>query len=428
MNLNLRLNFTTIIGGGLMGSAAAWHLSKNGESVLLLEQQGEQYTYGSSFGERRISRSLGGEDDIFSYLHNTAVEETQKLIDFLNTNDVETHRMTDIYTTSPVTYIYDKTLQNDVNELLFEGQKDSYVCASSKDEAWEKFGMRISNSDIIIREYKKHSGTLNPSVLISKLHTGIRKHENTILYHRKVLAVHKKNSHYEIEIIDTETKEKTLILTKKIVVAAGGYTGDLLRNIAPHFEQIISPRRVLLSFFKINKKSYESYTSLQKTRLTDTFPIFDLTGDQFYSMIEKIDTDGLPIFKTGGHRLYNPISNLDEAWKIQPNKSEIQWAKNKLFNYLITNNLSLKKDDIEYFEGYSCVYSMTKTHIPVVCNMITKNGETDLQSVIVGGMSGIGAKGAMCYGLIAANLLINKDNTDTMYQKTQKALGLKRLL
>ncbi len=44
------------IGGGLMGSAAAWHLAQNGRKVTLLEQQAPGYTYGSSFGKTRIAR------------------------------------------------------------------------------------------------------------------------------------------------------------------------------------------------------------------------------------------------------------------------------------------------------------------------------------------------------------------------------------
>ena len=94
----------TVIGGGLMGISAAWHLSNMGESVLLLEQQSARYTYGSSFGKRRISRSLGEKDEIFTYLQNTSIEYTKQLIHFLNELGQSKHQMADVYTTSPVTY------------------------------------------------------------------------------------------------------------------------------------------------------------------------------------------------------------------------------------------------------------------------------------------------------------------------------------
>ena len=78
-----------VIGGGLMGSSTAWELSKYEQNVLLIEQQDSIYTFGSSFGEARISRSLGPNQDIFSYLQQTSVKETKDLIEYLNEGETE---------------------------------------------------------------------------------------------------------------------------------------------------------------------------------------------------------------------------------------------------------------------------------------------------------------------------------------------------
>ena len=151
-----------IIGGGLMGSATAWELSKYGQNVLLLEQQDSIYTFGSSFGEARISRSLGPKNNIFSYLQQTSVSETKHLIDFLNKDETEAiHKMEDIYATAPVTYIYYKSQLKEVHELLSE-QTDKYEYASNAVEALERFGMIIPDTAMVIREFKQFSGTLNP--------------------------------------------------------------------------------------------------------------------------------------------------------------------------------------------------------------------------------------------------------------------------
>jgi hypothetical protein len=48
--------------------------------------------------------------------------------------------------------------------------------------------------------------------------------------------------------------------------------------------------------------------------------------------------------------------------------------------------------------------------------------------VLVGGMSGIGAKGSLAYGLIAADVLLNKDENSGIYLKTKTALGSERLM
>ncbi len=82
-----KIQYFVVIGGGLMGSSAGWQLSKNGAKVLLIEQQDSIYTFGSSFGELRISRSLGAQGDIMSFLQQRSVVETKELIEYLNESD-----------------------------------------------------------------------------------------------------------------------------------------------------------------------------------------------------------------------------------------------------------------------------------------------------------------------------------------------------
>ena len=48
--------------------------------------------------------------------------------------------------------------------------------------------------------------------------------------------------------------------------------------------------------------------------------------------------------------------------------------------------------------------------------------------VVLGGMSGVGAKGAMTYGLLGANLLLGKDDSEAGYQEVKTALGFERLV
>ncbi|WP_395339526.1 FAD-dependent oxidoreductase [Ningiella sp. W23] len=130
-----------IIGGGLMGSSAGWELSKSGEEVLLIEQQDEKYTFGSSLGEARISRSLGEQGDIFSFLQQHSVAQTAELIDYLNeTENAQNHSMDDIYTTSPMTYIRYTSQQNDVNRLLAQ-QADPYKFAPDRSTDYALFGI-----------------------------------------------------------------------------------------------------------------------------------------------------------------------------------------------------------------------------------------------------------------------------------------------
>ena len=316
-----------VIGGGLMGSSTAWELSKYGQNVVLLEQQDSVYTFGSSFGEARISRSLGSKDDMFSFLQQTSVKETKGLIAYLNEGESNVlYSMEDIYRTSPVTYIYSTSQLHEV-EALLDGQLDTYEYASTREEAAKKFGMKISDTTLVIREYKKYTGTLNPKVLIKKLHQAIRKSGNSVSYNQKVTSLIKEDGIHKIEITDTKTGKTKTILSKKVVAAAGPYNGTLVKDIAPYFKDLISPKRLFLSFLKIKPDRYDRLASEQKNRLVSSYPVAYLNSEIFYSMIEKFDSDQRPLLKVGGHFLRTEIKDLDKVWAMQLTEQEIQWSK-----------------------------------------------------------------------------------------------------
>ena len=115
-----------VIGGGLMGSSVTWELSNYGEKALLIEQQSKKYSNGSSYGEARISRSLGTKKDIFSFVNNRTIEEISKLLRYLNgINQPKRHKMQDIYNTSPVSYLFHKEQhQEAITKLTYKKQKD----------------------------------------------------------------------------------------------------------------------------------------------------------------------------------------------------------------------------------------------------------------------------------------------------------------
>lgn len=425
---SVKIEDVVVIGGGLMGSSTAWELSKYEQNVLLIEQQDSIYTFGSSFGEARISRSLGPIEDIFSYLQQTSVKETKDLIEYLNEGETEIlHSMEDIYRTSPVTYIYSKSQLNDVEKLL-DGQTDKYEYAPNSGEAKEKFGMKISDTTMVIREYKQYTGTLNPTVLIKKLHQGIRKAGNRINYNQKVISLRKEDGVYKIKIADTKTGAAITILSKKVVAAAGPYNGTLVKEIAPYFSSLISPKRLFLSFLKIDSDKYDILTVEQKKKLKDSYPVAYLNSEIFYSMIEKYDQEDQPLLKVGGHFLRTDIMDLDEVWAMELTAQEIQWSKENTVDYLSKLNLPIELPDLEYDSGYSCVYSLTTSEIPYVSKVLKNDMDFDSSFVLVGGMSGVGAKGSLAYGLIAANLILDNKNDSFMYQKAKSALGSERLI
>jgi len=417
---------TIVIGGGLMGTSAAWHLSADGEKVLLIEKQPKMYHQGSSYGEARITRSLGPKEDIFSWLHNRAVAETKKLAGFLDGNSSTGSRIMDeIYTTNPVTYIY-YHYQKEITDKLIIGQLDPISVALNPEEAARKFGMHIAENAIVIRELKEYSGTLNPGLLIKNLHRAINLCDSHIKYNCLVSHLSKKNGLFEISLNDSETGNISEITAKKLVIAAGPYSGNLLKNIAPALDQRITPKRVCLSFFSISQDTWHRLTAEHKSKITDYYPLIDMSPDFIFSMIEKWDNYGAPVIKTGGHLRREPVVDLDSVWKKELSQNEIEWAHHTTARYFEMLNVPVGRDDLIYTGGYSCVYSMTDSEVPLVSEVADSNNNKIPGLVVMGGMSGIGAKGSMVYGLIAKNLLLNKNETDEMYLKTVHALSINR--
>lgn len=421
---------TIVIGGGLMGSSAAWHLAKEGKKVLLLEQQTAVYTGGSSFGEARIARNLGPEGDIWAYLHRKSVEETQILLDFLNKKSSSKYCITDIYTTSPVSYIfYGEKPKLGGFETVLDTRLDFCKYATTEEEAQTYFGAHLpKNASALIREYREHSGTMNPHLLIQKLHLAIQQKQSEIWYDSKVLKIEKKDNFYELQVLQ-KGRELIVLRAEKIISAAGPFTGALLSNLTTRFQELINPQRVFLAFFKPKKEVYNQLTESQKQALLDAYPAIYFTSELSFAMVEKIDTDGLPIIKIGGHFCRSQIENMDTVWQQPLAENEIQWAKENTLQHLNDCKIPLKDEDLIFYRGYSCVYSLTSSEIPLVTNCLDENNQPDANFVVMGGMSGVGAKGAMAYGLMAANLLLQKEIEETpLYYGVAKALGFDRLL
>ncbi|WP_424963400.1 NAD(P)/FAD-dependent oxidoreductase [Ekhidna sp.] len=426
---------TIVIGGGLMGSATAWHLVQKGESVILLEQQDSIYSSGSSYGEARISRSLGPVDDIYAYLQMQGIEETKKLIDFLNTKEPQTHSMEDIYTTSPVTYIFYPNSSEvvavfnlDKPDTLAENTGDSIVLAENAEAIKEKFNLNVPDSLKVIREYRRYSGTMNPRELIRKLHLAISYAGGEVRYNQKVKNLHRTDKGYELTISDAKSQSTQKLTTSRIVAAAGPYNGKLLQNISPAIDKLITPKRLFLAFLKIKPEVYNQLSEVHKQKLIGAYPVIKLHSELFYSMIEKYDSDGVPILKVGGHFKRTSIHSLDEVWTLPVTDSEIAWSMDETIDYFNINGMGIRKEDLKYFDGYSCVYSLTKSEVPLVINLPIEDGLLDKNAVLVGGMSGVGAKGCMTYGQMAASLLLDQHElSDRMYQLTQKAIGNERL-
>ena len=332
--------------------------------MTLLEQQGKNFTNGSSYGVARIARSLGPKNDVFSYVHNRTVKEVKQLNDFLNKKGKgKKHKMEDIYSTSPVSYLYTRDQYDQINKLRYKKQRKDYRRASG-DAAFRKFGVTLKTDEVMVREFREHSGTLNPHELIQKLRLAIGLKGGKISFNQKVTRLTKTGDTFEVEVLNLKTNKKKTIQTKKVVLAAGPYTVEVLKEFAPYFNRVITPKRVLVTYFKIAEDRYKELSEKELNSIVAAQPMFSQIGYEYFSMIEKWE-DGQPIFKAGLHKMRHNVVDVDKAWNLEPRKKEIKWLKKKFRKYFDMLEIYLKKKDIELTRHCNCLYSVTLSLIHI---------------------------------------------------------------
>ena len=152
--------------------------------------------------------------------------------------------------------------------------------------------------------------------------------------------------------------------------------------------------------------------------------MFSQIGKEYFSMIEKLEEDGAPIIKAGFHKVRRNILDLDKVWTLAPRKKELKKIRKQFKKYFEMLEIFLKKKEIKLVDAYNCVYSETRTHVPLVTHIKNKYGSLDKDIVVIGGMSGVGAKGCLGYGTIGANLITGKQGESSkIYRRALREFG-----
>jgi glycine/D-amino acid oxidase-like deaminating enzyme len=361
-------------------------------------------------------------------MHNRTVAEAQELIAFLNDNG-ESVDMNDIYTTSPVNYV--RHIDRLSGYAYLPDQPDQYDIATTPDQARNLFGVTMPEDAFIVREYKAHSGTINPAAIISLLHRGTTLAGGRIAYNQKVTRLARAGERYKLDVTDSATGRTESLTVSKVVSAAGPYTGDVLKEVAPDFDRLITPKRIFLAFFEVTPRFWNGLSSIEQKRLKDLFPGINSTvpgrGAGTFSMIERYTAQGTPIIKIGGHFQRTDIQDLDSVWEESLSGDEVAWAREGLLRHLSLLGIGLSDEHLRLESGYSCVYSLTASEVPYVSSAPMQNGGADPNLVVVGGLSGVGAKGSMGYGVLATDLLLGHSETDPNYLAARDAFGFDRM-
>lgn len=189
--------------------------------------------------------------------------------------------------------------------------------------------------------------------------------------------------------------------------------------------------RVFLAFFEVTPEFWNDLSPPEQLGLRNLFPAINSTvptrAAGSFSMIERISERGTPIIKIGGHFQRSDIQDLDSVWQESLSETEVAWARESLLRHLSLLGIGLTDEHLRLESGYSCVYSLTASEVPYVTQAPKPDGSKDSNLVVVGGLSGVGAKGSLAYGVIAADLLLGRSEPDPVYLAAREAFGFERM-
>ena len=206
---------TIVVGGGAMGSAAAWALAGRGRDVTLLEQFGPGHRIGASHGSTR-NLNLGYADPDYVAM----LAEAVRLWDELEADSGETL----LARTGVVNHGTDPRLGAVREALLAAGLRAEFLAAGEAAERWR--GIRFDQQVLHLPQ----GGQLNPDVALPAFQRLAAERGADIRHHTKVLRLAAGDDGVRLTV---ETGGRTEVLTaRQAVVTAGGWTSKLLGGLA----------------------------------------------------------------------------------------------------------------------------------------------------------------------------------------------------
>ncbi|MFJ5699364.1 FAD-dependent oxidoreductase [Arthrobacter sp. NPDC093139] len=205
---------TVVIGGGAMGSAAAWALARRGRDVTLLEQFGLGHSIGASHGATRNLSLAYSEPDYVAML-----AETLRLWRVLEEESGEQL----LARTGVVNHGPDPALGAMHAALNHAGLRAEFLPTAEAGERWR--GIRFDQQVLFMPD----GGQLNPELALPALQRLAVLHGAEVRHHVKVVDLQVLDDGVRVTVDDGGATE--VLTARQAVVTAGGWTSKLLGSM-----------------------------------------------------------------------------------------------------------------------------------------------------------------------------------------------------
>eukprot|EP00736_Rhodelphis_marinus_P014560 Rmarinus@m.18388 len=376
-----------VVGAGVMGSAAAYYMSKRGCSVLLLEQFEFLHSLGSSHGASRIIRPTYVQSHYSGFMKDAyrlweEIESESNVNLFTKTGGVDLAKADNPNLRAVITACTEHGIQHEV---------------LSPTEAAARFPpLRLPEGFVAV--YNPESGILDASKACEVMQSLAKSHGAVLRGNCKVIDIRHVGDAVEVSLDGGD-----VITCRKCVVTVGAWAKKLLPKVASdmigkRFSHL-KPESITVGFYKIDPSSpFLSQYSSEK------FPVFiSYEGESAEGLPGYLY--GFPSFEKPGHlkicNHYGPHCDPDDRSRLEFGPVDMQNIQRTLQPF-IRDFLT----DVDYsvpVETVKCMY----TNTPDEDFVIDFLPDTDRHIVIGCGFSGHGFKMGPFVGSVLADLAVD---------------------
>ena len=356
---------TVVIGGGAMGSAAAWALSRRGRQVTLVEQFGPGHKIGASHG---ATRNLNPGYHRPEYVAMLA--EGLSLWDELEQDSGEQL----LARTGIVNHGPDPRLPDVADALNQAGIRAEFLSPAAAGERWQ--GIRFDQQVL----HMPDGGQLNPEAALPAFQRLAVARGAEMRHHTKVVELKVMDDGVRLTLESGAGTE--VVIAAQVVLTAGGWTEKLLAGAAGS-TQLRMPK------LRVTQEQPAHFRVADAGARWPGFNHMPGTGAEYkswYSPVYGMQTPGEGI-KAGWHGV-GPVVDPDRR-SFQPDPVQLAALQDYARAWL-------PGVDADSFEAISCTYTTT----PDEDFILDRIGPV----VIGAGFSGHGFKFAPVVGRILADL------------------------